>query len=56
MCITFSLLYAGVYVEREKVTPAAGLGFSVEEKIIKLLGSYLIVDCKKLRRVAARLC
>jgi hypothetical protein len=35
MCITFSLLYAGVYVEREKATPAVGIKFTFEKKVFK---------------------
>ena len=35
MCITFSLLYAGVYVEREKVTPAVGIRFKFEKSHIE---------------------
>jgi len=40
MFLSFPYFIRGFTVEREKVTPAAGIGFSVEEKIIKLLGSY----------------
>jgi len=40
MCITFSLLYAGVYVEREKVAPAVGIEFTFEKKVFKISTRY----------------
>jgi hypothetical protein len=38
--IIFSLLSAGVYRRREKVTPAVGIVFNEEGKIYNLSGSY----------------
>jgi len=44
--ITFSLLCAGVFRQREKVTHAVGIKFIIEEKIFNLSGSCIFEAVK----------
>jgi hypothetical protein len=44
MLLPFSLLFAGVAVEREKVTPAVGIVFNNDKKIYNLSGFYFVIE------------